>query len=343
MKNEYDLGFKLSHKFMKAKTVIQITDLILISFIFYSCDAILTLQWSLAHIQKRDMVAITGGTYTQTDGTNSFTHNISSFQLAKYEVTYELWYAVYEWAIGSGYSFANPGREGSNGIIGAPPTDAKWEPVTTVSWRDAIVWCNAYSETAYLTPCYRYGGAVVKDSTDANATACDNAVCDWGVNGFRLPSEGEWQFAASDKGVTPWNYAAGATTYYNDISDTNPANGIVDGKDANDLVAVYGAYWSGSGYISTGIMITADVGTKLSNELSIFDMSGNVLEMCWDYFAPYPGGSTTDYRGPTTGIQRTSRGGAFNASCNTMYIGFRGVCEPHLGDYSTGLRVARSH
>lgn len=73
------------------------------------------------------------------------------------EVTYELWYEVYKWATtdtgdgkrsdcGDLYSFANKGREGNNGTIGALPTTAKQEPVTLVNWRDTIVWCNALTE-----------------------------------------------------------------------------------------------------------------------------------------------------------------------------------------------------
>jgi hypothetical protein len=92
-----------------------------------------------AGILYRDMVAITGGTYTQFDGTSGFVHTISNFLLGKYEVTYELWYTVYQWAISNGYTFANAGREGNDGTIGVAPTSAKYEPVTYINWRDAIV------------------------------------------------------------------------------------------------------------------------------------------------------------------------------------------------------------
>ena len=148
-----------------------------------------------ATIDSSALVSVPGGTYTQTDGTNSFSHTISTFKMGKYLVTYNLWYTVYTWAIANGYTFANAGAEGSNGTVGATPTTAKYQPVTTISWRDAIVWCNAYSQEAGLTPCYAYSSAVIKDST--NATACDSAVCAWTNNGYRLPSEGEYQYAAS--------------------------------------------------------------------------------------------------------------------------------------------------
>jgi hypothetical protein len=79
---------------------------------------------------------------------------LSSFRIAKYETSYELWYEVKQWATdaargGNKYTFANAGREGHDGTAGALPSStctAKTEPVTGINWRDAIVWCNAYSE-----------------------------------------------------------------------------------------------------------------------------------------------------------------------------------------------------
>ena len=122
------------------------------------------------------------------------------------------------------------------------------------------------------------------------------------ANGYRLPTEGEWQFAASNKGNTPYNYASGATTYHNDIADVNPSNGIVDGKDANDLVAVYCNYWDGASWVTTGVTKTADIGTKNENALDIFDMSSNVFELCRDWYGSYPGSAKTDYCGLSNGV-----------------------------------------
>jgi formylglycine-generating enzyme required for sulfatase activity len=325
----------------KTKIIFFITSL---SLLFCACDGIITRTASFDRIQKREMVPITGGTYIQTDGTNSFTHNISSFRIAKYEVTYELWWAVYQWGISHGYIFGHghAGMEGSQGNYCQVPTAAKYEPVTCVTWSDAIVWCNAYSEAADLTPCYKFGGIVIKDSSADNATACDNAVCDWAVNGFRLPTEGEWQFAASNKGATPYNYLSGATTYYDDVSDVHPANGVVDGKDTNDLVAVFGAFWNGSSWIETEVYKTADVGTRKANPLVIYDMSGNVCEWCWDWAGPYPISNQTDFRGIASGIARIFRGGSVRHDAVLLTCGGRGS-EPHnnTGGYS-GFRLAKT-
>jgi formylglycine-generating enzyme required for sulfatase activity len=257
------------------------------------------------------LVSVPGGTYTQTDdsGTGGFSHTISVFKMGKYQVTYNLWNAVYQWALANGYSFADAGA-GSG-----------YTPVTTVSWRDVIVWCNAYSQEAGLTPCYTYASAVIKDST--NATACDNAVCTWTNNGYRLPSEGEYQYAASyinGSSWTPYNYASGATADYNDATATG-------------LVGWYGAN-SGS--------VTHAVGGKTANALGIYDMSGNVWEWCWDWYGTYPG-TSTDYRGSGSGSNRVIRGGSCGYIASDLQVGDRSYDGPFNAFGSIGFRFARTN
>jgi hypothetical protein len=126
---------------------------------------------------------------------------LSPFYIAKHETTYELWYEVYQWATSidrgvNKYTFANKVREGHNGTDGDAPTEAgKNEPVTYISWRDAIVWCNAYSEMSGKGPVYYTDsgyGMVLRVSTDAfgTNTAADKAVMKARANGYRLPVEG---------------------------------------------------------------------------------------------------------------------------------------------------------
>ncbi len=268
------------------------------------------------------LVSVPGGTFTQTDGSESFSHTISAFKMGKYEVTYELWYTVYQWAISNGYAFANAGREGHDGIDGAMPTAAKYEPVTLINWRDMIVWCNAYSEKSVLTACYTYSAAIIRDSRDTNATACDNAVCTW-ANGYRLPTEGEWQYAASYKdglSWTPYNYASGATADYNNAAATG-------------LVA-----W----YFDNSGSVTHDVGGKTANTLGIYDMSGNVWEWCWDWYGTYPG-TSTDYRGTASGFYRVMRAGSFSFNANSLQVGYRYDSYPYDEYGSVGFRFARTN
>ena len=282
-----------------------------------------------------DLAAVPGGTYTQTDetGTNSFSHTVSAFKIGKYEVTYDLWYTVYQWAVLNGYTFINAGTEGNAGIAGAAPTSSKYQPVSTISWRDVIVWCNAYSEKSGLMPVYYSDAgltAVIKISTsgaavDIAAGSVDNPYVNWNANGYRLPTEGEWQYAASYKdgsSWTPYNYASGATADYNDATATN-------------LVAWYNAN-SGS--------VIHDIGGKTANALDIYDMSGNIYEWCWDWDAAYPGASV-NYTGPATGSYKIVRGGFYNFGATFLQVSRRNrnYGGPSATGYYIGFRIVRTY
>ena len=271
------------------------------------------------NVSYREMVSITGGTYDQEDTyTNHFNHTISSFSIAKYEVTYELWWTVYQWAINNGYTFANKGVEGYLGFVGASPTSYKYEPVTCINWRDAIVWCNAYSEMMGFTPVYTSYYSTIKDSRDSNGIALDDAECDWNANGYRLPTEGEWQFVASNKGATPYNCASGATGEYNDST----------------------VAW----YSDNSGNMTHNVGTKTANELGLYDMSGKVSEWCWDWYGSNSYlVSETNYRGASNGSKRILRGGNWYDNASFLQVGYRDSNKPDEKYTSIGFRVARSN
>jgi formylglycine-generating enzyme len=282
-------------------------------------------------------VFVPGGTFTQYDTVgNSFSHIITSYYIGEHEVTYELWYTVYQWAVVNGYAFANQGTEGCCGATGLAPTAAKYQPVTYINWRDMIVWCNAYSQKEGLVPVYCSDALMttaIKDSTDgafgstidATAGSYDNPYANWSSTGFRLPTEGEWQYAASyidGSSWTSYNYASGATAAYFDATATG-------------LVA-----W----YLSNSGNVTHIVGTKNPNALGIYDMSGNVWEWCWDWYGAYPGAST-DYRGPISGTDRVIRGGSFNhgAGAASTRVGNRGATYTYDKSYSYGFRLVRTY
>ncbi|HPH03777.1 MAG TPA: SUMF1/EgtB/PvdO family nonheme iron enzyme, partial [Spirochaetota bacterium] len=299
-------------------------------------DVTLYAKWmSLADVSYRDVVSVPGGTYSQvpTYG-NTFSHTITGFKMGKYEVTYELWKVVHSWANANGYQFANAGREGHDGTVGAALTSDKHEPVTYINWRDAIVWCNAYSQMEGKTPVYCTTSGYttpIKNSQDGsygsswNTTdgSFDKPYVNWSATGYRLPTEGEWQYAASYKdgsSWTPYNYASGATADYNDAT----ATGLV-------------AWYSGNSDSSTKA-----VGTRTANALGIYDMSGNVFEFCWDFYQNLPTAAQNNYRGPASGSYRTKRGGSYldntglQVGCRDAYYypysesdfyGFRIVCK----------------
>ena len=239
---------------------------------------------------------------------------LDDYFIAKYQVTYELWYKVYSWGKQNGYQFANEGREGSIGIDGEAPTDNKTHPVTKVSWRDAIVWCNAYTQMTLETE----EQCVYRSKTDSkvlkNATedGIDNAIADIEKKGFRLPTEAEWELAARFSGTgTTEEEKLNATEYGQGIFLTRlhsvsgakkPAgfSGVkIDGvevdpkdydkwtmlKDEALKYAVFGEWFCGDkSYTPQDPVVesTAKVGTKKPNFLGIYDMSGNVWEWVFD-------------------------------------------------------------
>ncbi len=263
-----------------------------------------------ATIDYSVLVSVPGGTYVQEDTSgNSFAHTISAFNIGKYLLTYNLWYTVRIWA--TSYAFQNYGmEEAGSGTPGAAPVTVN-QPVTKINWRDAIVWCNAYSQYKGLTPVYYYDSAFAQpitssvsgsySTTTCTAAGCfDNPYVNWAANGYRLPTEGEYQYAASYTG-TPPNYASGATDVYSDTT-------------ATALVAWFLFNASGG---------TQPVGTKAPNALGIYDMSGNLYEWCWDWYAAYPAAGEIDYKGATSGSNRIMRGGNYHYDASNLQVGFR--------------------
>jgi formylglycine-generating enzyme len=257
---------------------------------------------------------------------------ISSFKIGKYEVTYNEWYNIKKWSSFHGYQIIEFGREGNNGTIGAAPTITKNEPVLQINWRDSIVWCNAASEYFGLKPVYYTDSkfinilkiSIIDITIDTAAGSIDNPYINWTANGYRLPTEAEWEAAARyNDGLlwTPGNYASGAAAY--DV-------------DATGAVAWY-HYNSGS--------LTHDVGTKNANQLAIYDMSGNISEWCWDWYGLYTTLSPyTDPnpKGPDSFSGRIIRSGSWAHYHEGMAASARETGAPFISFIYTGFRVARS-
>lgn len=180
-------------------------------------------------------------------------HTLNDYYIGKYELTYNIWHEVYSWAVNNGYVFQNPGREGSDGINGASPTGGSNKPVTNISWRDAVVWCNAYSEMSGKIPAYvNESDNVIRDSSDSNGSECDNAIQS-GAYGYRLPSHDEWFYTA-----------------YGGQYDTD--------NDYEGLDNIESIAWIPQNSDDK----VHDTGLKIPNELGLYDILGNVAEYSFE-------------------------------------------------------------
>ena len=172
-------------------------------------------------------------------------------------------------------------------------------PANYVSWEDAVRFCNALSERSGLAPCYR--------QTDAGW------ACDWAADGYRLPTEAEWEYACRAGTETPWFW----------------------GKDEKDA-ARYAWFSGNSGYK------THPVGEKLANPWGLHDLAGNCWEWCWDWYAsPYDPSATVDPRGPDEGQGRMLRGGSSVHGPWLLRSAVRDGGRPETRDGLIGLRCVR--
>jgi len=243
--------------------------------------------------QPVGFIKVDGGTFN--NGTSDIT--ISTFYLDKTEVTQGEYLAV----MGT-----NPSHY----------TGDLSKPVELLFWFNAIEYCNRRSMQEHLTPCYSYSTYGTNpnnwpsgwNETDSTHT---NVHCDWDANGYRLPTEMEWMFAARGGNLTH-NY-----TY--------------SGSDTVDVVAWY----------KDNSDKPQQVATKRANELGIYDMSGNVWEWVWDIYGDYPSEDQTNPHGANDGECRVLRGGSYYYDASLCEVSHRDCLWPTDAFDDFGFRVCR--
>ncbi len=244
-------------------------------------------RFFVKNTKEIEMVYVPGGTFKMGDDAYGdsgeipvHTVTVNSFWICKYEVTQ----AKYQEIMGT-----NPSHfKGDN------------RPVEQVSWFDAVQFCNKLSEREGLEPCYTINGREV--------------TCDFSKNGYRLPTEAEWEYAArGGRKSRHYQYAG-----------------------SNDVDAV-AWYWNNAG------KKTHPMGQKRPNELGIYDMSGNVWEWCWDWYSSsyYSSSPQKNPRGPYSGSFRVLRGGSLLDFARDVRVAKRGGNTPSYSYSDLGFRLVR--
>jgi formylglycine-generating enzyme required for sulfatase activity len=270
-------------------------------------------------VYPADMARINAGTFTmgspETEAnrqTNETQHSVTltkGFYMGKYQVTQEQYQAV----MGNNPSYFTSAVDGESGTPGKLP-------VEQVSWYDAIVFCNKLSVVEGLSPVYSISGSTDTTTWGTVPTSDDttwNAVTMVsGANGYRLPTEAEWEYACRAGTTTAW--------YTGNTEDGTPHLNT--------------AAW----YSNNAGSKTHKVGLKSANAWGLYDMHGNVWEWCWDWYKEDITTDNADPTGAVTGTLRVERGGSWLSDGQVLRSALRYNVDPSVRYGILGFRLVRS-
>ncbi len=202
-------------------------------------------------------------------------------------------------------------------------------PVQKVLWYEAVLFANLLSVEMGLNPCYYTDSSKTTIIDDSNYDNNDTIYCNFGANGYRLPSEGEWEYFTRAGTTGPFsieesNYAVG-----------NCGSTSTSGMYPNlETVATFSA--------NSGSKTTA-AGSKNASPWGLKDVHGNVNEWCWDWYSSsYPSGNTSDYTGASLGSIRVLRGGSWSYYAGYCRSAYRNYYTPGSRYSHIGFRLLRT-
>ena len=275
----------------------------------------------VTRFEELEMCPVPAGSFQREEGEKNISEITKPYYLGKYQIT----------------------RQQFKDIMGTDPSSTGYssgmdDPVQYVNWYHAIAFCNKLSLLEGLTPAYTVSGvsnwanlAFGDIPIDENAN-WNAATCDWEANGYRLPTEMEWMWAAMGADKDARADAIDAEGINRTGWSKNYAE---EGYGTGTSIDDYAWYYENSG------KKTHPVGGKLPNELGLYDMSGNVFEWCWDWYGTYPIGTLTDYSGAGSVFYGVLRGGSWGRGASNCTVAYRSLNNPYYQIIDGGFRVLR--